>query len=109
MRFVIITGMSGEGKSLVIKQLEDLGFYCVDNMPPALISKFFEIIHNNCESKIRKAAMVIDIRGGTLFDELLPAIEFIKKSGYPIEILFLEASDETLIKRFKETRRSHPH
>jgi UPF0042 nucleotide-binding protein len=107
MRFVVITGMSGAGKSLVVKQLEDLGYYCVDNMPPALMPKFFEIIHKS-ESKIRKAAMVIDIRGGALFDELLPIIEFIKKSGFPIELLFLEAKDETLIKRFKETRRSHP-
>ena len=107
MRFVVITGMSGAGKSQVIKQLEDLDFYCVDNMPPALLPKFFEIIHKS-ESRIKKAAMVIDIRGGTLFNELLPAIDFIKMSGYPIEVLFLEASDDTLITRFKETRRSHP-
>jgi UPF0042 nucleotide-binding protein len=107
MRFLVITGMSGAGKSLVIKKLEDLGFYCVDNMPPALMSKFFEIVLKG-ESKINKVALVVDIRGGNLFNELLPAINFIKDSGYPIEILFLEASDETLIKRFKESRRSHP-
>lgn len=107
MRFVVITGMSGAGKSLVIKHMEDIGFFCVDNMPPSLMSKFFEIIKRG-EIKFDKVAMVVDIRGGKLFKELVPTIESIKSSGFPIEVLFLEASDEVLIKRFKETRRTHP-
>jgi UPF0042 nucleotide-binding protein len=87
--------------------MEDLGFYCVDNMPPALIPKFAEICFQS-QGKIDKVALVFDIRGGDLFDELFNAIDSLEKAGYTAEVLFLEASDEVLIKRYKESRRKHP-
>jgi len=87
--------------------MEDLGFYCVDNLPPVLIPKFAELCFNS-NGEIQKIALVIDIRGGRFFNELFERLGEIKKEGYKYEILFLEASDESLIKRFKETRRMHP-
>ncbi|NLD46219.1 MAG: RNase adapter RapZ [Clostridiaceae bacterium] len=107
MRFVIITGLSGAGKSLVVKYLEDFGFFCVDNLPPLLIRKFAEICIQS-RGKINKIALVIDIRGGELFNDLFPELSALKEAGIPYEILFLEASDQVLIKRFKESRRVHP-
>lgn len=107
MRFVIITGVSGAGKSLVVKYLEDLGFFCVDNLPPLLIRKFAEICVQS-RGKINKIALVIDIRGGELFNDLFPELTTLKDAGIQYEILFLEASDQVLIKRFKESRRVHP-
>lgn len=107
MKFVIITGLSGAGKSQVVKAMEDLGCYCVDNMPPELIPKFAEIYHRAAEPH-DTAALVCDIRGGNLFQELAGSLEQLAELGYDYEILFLEASDEALIKRYKETRRSHP-
>ncbi len=107
MKFIIITGMSGAGKSQAVKAMEDLGYYCVDNMPPALIPKFAEIYHK-ASAPSEVAALVCDIRGGDLFSELSGALDQIAELGYSYEILFLEASEETLIKRYKETRRLHP-
>ncbi|MGE5328311.1 MAG: RNase adapter RapZ [Deltaproteobacteria bacterium] len=107
MRFVIVTGLSGAGKSQAIKFLEDHGFFCVDNLPPALLPKFTELC-SQTNNKIEKVAIVIDIRGGKLFDELFEYLSSMKEQGFSYEILFLEASDQSLIKRFKETRRSHP-
>ena len=107
MKFIIITGLSGAGKSQVVKSLEVLGYYCVDNMPPELIPKFAEIYHRAAGPQ-DKAALVCDIRGGNLFQELSGSLEQLAELGYDYEILFLEASDEVLIKRYKETRRSHP-
>lgn len=107
MRFVIITGMSGAGKSQVVKYMEDLGYFCVDNLPPALIPKFADICFQS-GGKMNRIALVIDIRGGELLNDLFPALNTLKEAGLSYEILFLEASDEVLIKRFKETRRSHP-
>lgn len=107
MRFVIVTGMSGAGKSQAIKFLEDIGFFCVDNLPPALIPKFAEICFAP-NSEIDKVALGIDIRGGKLFSDLFSGLSSIKENGYNYEILFLDASDEVLIKRYKETRRKHP-
>jgi len=107
MRFVIITGLSGAGKSQAVRCMEDLGFYCIDNMPPALIPKFAEICFQS-QGKIEKVALVIDIRGGDLFNELFNELETLEKTRYSYEILFLEASDEVLIKRYKESRRKHP-
>jgi RNase adapter protein RapZ len=107
MRFVVITGVSGAGKSQVIKYLEDLGFFCVDNLPPALIPKFAEICYQS-GGKMDKIALIIDIRGGELLNDLFPGLNSLKELGFSYEILFLEASDDVLIKRFKETRRSHP-
>lgn len=107
MRFVIVTGLSGAGKTQAIRNLEDLGFFCVDNMPPTLIPKFAEACYQT-EGRIDKIALVIDIRGGKFFDDLFTSLKYLKEQGYKYEILFLDANDETLIKRFKESRRKHP-
>ncbi len=107
MRFVIVTGLSGAGKSQVVKCLEDLGFFCVDNLPPSLIPKFAEICFQS-RGKMDKIALIIDIRGGELFKDIFPGLAAIKEAGFAYEILFLEASDDVLIKRFKESRRNHP-
>lgn len=107
MRFVIVTGMSGAGKSSVLKFLEDINFYCVDNLPPALIPKFAELCYEQ-EGEIERVAMGVDIRGGKLFNDLFHVLFALKEKGYHYEIIFLDASDNALIKRYKETRRSHP-
>ncbi|HZK58227.1 MAG TPA: RNase adapter RapZ [Clostridia bacterium] len=107
MKFVIITGLSGAGKSQAIKYMEDFGFYCIDNLPPTLIPKFAELCHQS-QGTLDRVALVIDIRGGMFFDDLSSSLENLEKLGYEYEILFLDASDATLIKRFKETRRTHP-
>lgn len=107
MKFIIVTGVSGAGKSTAIKCLEDLGFYCVDNLPPVLIPKFVELCYSS-QGKIDKAAVVIDIRGRSLFSDFLSILNQLSESGYAIDILYLEANDDVLIKRYKETRRLHP-
>jgi len=107
MRFVIVTGLSGAGKTQAVRCLEDLGFFCVDNLPPTLIPKFAEACFKT-DGKIDRIALVIDIRGGKFFDDLFESLQYLKEQKYEYEILFLEASDEVLVKRFKETRRKHP-
>lgn len=107
MKFLIVTGLSGAGKSQSIKFLEDLGYFCVDNLPPALISKFAEMCSES-KGAIDKAAIVIDIRVGKFFDQLSESLDELKALGHDYDILFLEASDETLIKRYKSSRRMHP-
>lgn len=107
LRFVIITGISGAGKTLALRHLEDLGYFCVDNLPPALISKFAELC-NQSSGSINRVAVVMDIRGGEFFDNLSEALNFLKCNHYHYEILFLEADEETLIRRYKEVRRQHP-
>ncbi len=107
MRFIIVTGLSGAGKTEATRSLEDLGFFCVDNLPPTLIPKFAEACVQS-EGKIEKIALVIDIRGGKFFDSLFQSLNYLKDNEFKYEILFLDASDEVLVKRFKETRRRHP-
>jgi RNase adapter protein RapZ len=107
MQFLIVTGMSGAGKSTVLKNLEDLGYYCVDNLPPALIGNFADICFSP-DSDINNVALGIDVRGGDFFKELFEELDKLKAMNYEISLIFLEASDEVLIKRFKETRRRHP-
>lgn len=107
MRFVIVTGLSGAGKTQAIRNLEDLGYFCVDNLPPTLIPKFAEACYKT-DGRIDKIALVIDIRGGKFFDDLFESLNYLKDEGYKYEILFLDASDEVLVKRFKESRRKHP-
>ncbi|HHY95546.1 MAG TPA: RNase adapter RapZ [Firmicutes bacterium] len=102
---VIITGLSGAGKSLAVRSLEDLGFFCVDNLPPALVPKFAELLQ---DGKLDRVALVIDIRGGEFFAQVLPALQHLETVSIPYQILFLEASDEVLVRRYKETRRRHP-
>ncbi len=107
MRLVIVTGMSGAGKSTALKVLEDSGFFCADNLPIALIPKFVELV---CSpgSEITKAALGIDVRNGQALEELEAVLQEINNTRYYYEILFLDANDEVLVKRFKETRRQHP-
>lgn len=107
MRFVIVTGMSGAGKTQAIRSLEDLGYFCVDNLPPTLIPKFAEACYQT-EGKIDKIAVVVDIRGRKFFDDLFDSLQHLNESGYKYEILFLEATDEVIVKRYKESRRKHP-
>jgi len=107
MRFVIVTGLSGAGKTQAIRCLEDLGFFCVDNLPPSLIPKFADLCYQT-DGRVDKTAVVVDIRGGMFFDDLFESLSQLKAQNYQYEILFLDASDDVLIKRFKESRRSHP-
>ena len=107
MRFVIVTGMSGAGKSTVLRFLEDINFFCVDNLPPALLPKFAELCYEQ-GGEIDKVAMGVDIRGGKLFSDLFSVLSELQVFGYDYEILFLDASEKTLIKRYNESRRSHP-
>lgn len=104
---LIITGLSGAGKTQVINCLEDMGYYCVDNLPPALLTKFVELSWQS-EGKIDKVALVIDVRGGEFFLDLSRALQDLQDNSIPYEILFLEAADDVLIRRFKESRRRHP-
>lgn len=107
MRFVIVTGMSGGGKRTAMKMLEDAGFYCADNMPVALIDKFIELLTvPNCE--LQKVALGLDVRADQSFDDVNHLVERMRESQYPFEVLFLEASDAVLLKRYKESRRLHP-
>lgn len=109
MEFLIVTGMSGSGKSAAIQVLEDIGFFCVDNMPPALIPNFAELCSNNNESGLERVAIVTDIRGGTMFLKLWDGLGKLRNSdGANVRLLFLEASKEVLMKRYSETRRKHP-
>ena len=107
MRLVIVTGMSGAGKTSALKMLEDIGFYCVDNLPVPLVGKFAELV-NGRNGEISSAALGIDVRSGEGLSELENTLNEWERQKFPFEILFLDASDETLIKRYKETRRSHP-
>ncbi|MGI6553025.1 MAG: RNase adapter RapZ [Clostridia bacterium] len=106
-QLVIVTGMSGAGKTQAVRSLEDLGFFCVDNLPPVLLPRFVELL-SSLEQPVEKAALVMDVRGGAFFDAFFEALEYLDESGYQYEILFLEASEEALVRRFKETRRRHP-
>jgi UPF0042 nucleotide-binding protein len=107
MRLVIVTGMSGAGKSQATKYLEDLGFFCVDNLPPALMPKMAELCIQT-EGKLNRLALGIDIRGGQFFDHIVQALDELERQGFNYQILFMDASDETLVRRYKETRRRHP-
>ena len=106
MRFIIVTGMSGAGRSTALKILEDMGYYCADNLPISLLPMFAQLMNDNTD--ITKAAVGIDIRNGKELDNMDGQLEGMKAAGYEYEILFMDASDKTLIKRYKETRRQHP-
>lgn len=107
MRFVVVTGMSGGGKRTTLKMLEDMGFYCVDNLPIPLIDKFVELI-STPNSEISKVALGLDVRADQDFEHATDIITNMRKNGYSFEIIFMDASDATLIKRYKESRRVHP-
>ena len=106
MEFVVITGMSGAGKSCVVNALEDIGFFCVDNLPAELIPVFARLLLNSEEHK--KVAVVTDVRAGQSFSELFSAFDTLRELQIPYKLMFLDADDPVLIKRYKETRRKHP-
>ncbi len=107
MELVIITGMSGAGKSAALKFLEDFDYYCVDNLPPQLINSFVSVCLKD-ENHIEKIAIGIDIRGGRFFNDIEKALEDLNKEKINIKVIYLEASNDVLVRRFKETRRKHP-
>ena len=107
MDFLIVTGLSGAGKSRAVDALEDIGFYCVDNMPPQLISKVAEICLAG-NSQINRIAIVTDLRGGDMFYGLFEQLDELKDKGLEYKLLFLDASNQELVRRYKETRRRHP-
>jgi len=107
LELIIVTGLSGAGKSQAVNCLEDLGYYCVDNMPPRLMTEFVSLAGSS-GAEIDKAAFVVDIRGGLFFEDLIASLEELEKAGVSYRIMYLEASDQTLLRRYKETRRNHP-
>ena len=107
MRFVMITGMSGAGKTQVMHVLEDMGYYCIDNMPLVFLVPFAKMCFKET-NKFENVAIVVDIRGGDMFDEIGGALKELDQQNFPYEILFLEARESILVKRYKETRRKHP-
>lgn len=107
MEFVIITGLSGAGKSQAMKAMEDINYYCMDNLPPQLLPGFAELCYES-KRNIKKVAVVVDIRGGKFFDALFNSLGRLEEKGLKYRILFLDAQDNVLIKRYKELRRPHP-
>ena len=107
MRFVILTGISGAGKSTALKMMEDIGYYCVDNLPIALVERFYEL-SDTASTELQKVAVGIDVRNGQNLSEMREVLEKMHQEGRKCEILFLDAEDTVLVKRYKETRRSHP-
>lgn len=107
MEFLLITGMSGAGKSQAMKVMEDMNYFCMDNLPPALLTKFAELCSES-KRAIDKVAVVVDIRSGEFFDHLFKGLDALESKGISIKILFLDAADNVLIKRYKELRRPHP-
>ena len=107
MQLTVVTGLSGSGKTQVVRFLEDMGFFCIDNMPPVLIEKIADMFFFG-EGKNDKIAFVIDMRVGAMINQLTDTLAELKKNGYDCKLLFLDASDDVLGKRYKETRRTHP-
>lgn len=108
MEIVIVTGLSGSGKSRVMDALEDIGFFCIDNMPPQLIPKIAEMCNDGKNSKLSKVAIAADVRGGDFFFSLYDALGNIEQNNITYKILFLDCNDNVLVRRYKETRRKHP-
>lgn len=107
LELVVITGISGAGKTVAMQSFEDMGYFCVDNMPPSLLPKFWELVKES--GKITKIALVIDLRSRAFFDEIMTSISGLDNTSFiTTKILFLEASDDALVSRYKETRRTHP-
>lgn len=108
MDFIILTGMSGAGKTNALHALEDLGFYCMDNIPPALLSNFYDLCVNSADSRMKRVAVVADSRSGNIYFDLAEMLKAAKLEGKEFKILFLDSDNITLLKRYKETRRKHP-
>jgi len=107
MKFVVVTGMSGSGKTTALKILEDAGFYCVDNLPLSLVEQFVDLTAEP-NGEISKVALGLDVRAGMRFEDAGKILQTIKDKGFPLEILFLDCADSSLIRRYRETRRLHP-
>lgn len=107
MELKIVTGMSGAGKTNLVQVLEDMGYYCADNLPPNLFVKFVELL-SQVQADYPRVALVADVRGGKFFADVYDVLQDLRNKGVSYEIIFLEASDEALVRRFKETRRRHP-
>ncbi len=108
MQLLIVTGMSGSGKSCVMDVMEDIGYYCIDNIPPKLIPRFVDLCRHS-DSSLNNIAVAVDIRSGDMFDEIIHSWQILKtEPDIEVKVLYIEASDEVLIKRYKETRRKHP-
>ena len=105
--FVVISGFSGAGKSQAIAAFEDAGYFCVDNLPPEMIVTLADLFGHE-GSKVERAAVVCDVRGGEYFEGMVTVLDGLEERGVPHRLLFLEASEEVLVNRFKETRRRHP-
>jgi UPF0042 nucleotide-binding protein len=108
MEFVIITGLSGAGKTSALHALEDIGFYCVDNLPTTLLKTFYNLCESSTDKSMNKVAVVIDVRGGENLNNLYSDIQSFKKKRKSLRLIFLDAREDVLITRFKETRRRHP-
>lgn len=108
MEFIVITGLSGAGKSVAMRNMEDIGYYCVDNIPPMLVSTFYELCEKSADERMKKIAVVTDIRAGDVFADLFESLDKLKTAQKEYKILFLDARDDVLLRRFKETRRKHP-
>jgi UPF0042 nucleotide-binding protein len=106
MKVVVVTGVSGAGKSTALRALEDLGFYCADNLPMPLLPKFIELLA--AREEVSRAALVVDARSGDFLEDAAPTLEAVRAAGHSIDVLFLDAPDDVLLRRFSETRRRHP-
>lgn len=107
MDFLIVTGLSGAGKSRAVDALEDIGFFCVDNLPPKLITRFAELAEQS-DGKLSKVAVVTDVRGGDLFADFISELDILQTMKLHSKLLFLDCNDQVLMRRYKETRRRHP-
>ena len=105
--FIIVTGLSGGGKTQACRFLEDLGYFVVDNLPPVFIPKFAELCRHSAEH-VSRVVLVVDTRGREFFDTFVHVLDEMDKTGTPYEMIFMDASDEAIIRRYKETRRRHP-
>lgn len=108
MEFIIITGLSGAGKSVAMRTMEDIGFYCADNIPPVLVSTFYELCEKSADKHLKKTAIVTDIRAGDVFESIFTSLDQLREGNKNYKILFLDAKDDVILRRFKETRRKHP-
>ena len=108
LRIVLLTGMSGGGKSTAIRALEDAGWFCIDNLPVLLLPKLLELVVHGASDEVHRLALVIDAREGRFLDQTPQAVEDVRRAGHRLEVVFLDSADEALLRRFSETRRRHP-
>ena len=107
-RIVLVTGLSGAGKSTATKALEDLGFFCIDNLPVMLLPKLLELVSHGTSDEVQRLAIVIDAREGRFLDSMPAALDEVRREGHQLEVVFFDCADDALIRRFSETRRRHP-